>query len=140
MNIVIDSNVLFSALIRNSSTRRLILEHDGTFLFPEQILQEFHKHKEELLTKSKIPPESFETLLNLLLSKVLIVHENTLEQHKTQAKQIVKDIDPDDAMFIACALAHPQSILWTDDRKLKEQEAVPVMNTKEMIRYLEKLK
>jgi len=34
MNIVLDANVLFSALIKDSTTRRIILEYDGALLFP----------------------------------------------------------------------------------------------------------
>lgn len=34
MRIVMDSNVLFSALIKDSVTRRMILEYDRNFLVP----------------------------------------------------------------------------------------------------------
>jgi predicted nucleic acid-binding protein len=51
LNIVIDSNILFSALIKDSLTRRIILDYDKTFLFPEFIFEEIQKHKEELLKK-----------------------------------------------------------------------------------------
>ncbi len=48
MHIIIDSNVLFSALIKDSLTRKLILDYEGTFLFPAYIFQEFEEHKEEV--------------------------------------------------------------------------------------------
>ena len=57
MNIIIDSNVLFSALIKNSFTRRIILEYQGLFLFPSIIFEETERHKEELLKKSGMSPE-----------------------------------------------------------------------------------
>ena len=52
MRIVIDSNILFSALIRNSKTRKLILEYEGFFLFPNYIFSEMQRHKYELIAKS----------------------------------------------------------------------------------------
>ena len=52
MNIILDSNVLFSALIKDSATRKIILKHEEAFLFPEFIFEEMEKHKEELLQKS----------------------------------------------------------------------------------------
>ena len=49
MKIVMDSNVLFSALIRASTTRKLILEYGDLFLFPSYISEEAEKHKGELM-------------------------------------------------------------------------------------------
>ena len=51
MRIILDSNILFSALIKNSFTRKKLLEYQGHFLFPEIIFQEIEKHKEELRKK-----------------------------------------------------------------------------------------
>lgn len=53
MKIIIDSNILFSALIKNSTTRKLILEHDGYFLFPSFIIEEMEKHKKRTNEKIK---------------------------------------------------------------------------------------
>jgi len=132
LKIVIDSNILFSALIKNSVTRKMILEYDGFFLFPSFIFEELEKHKTELLKKSGMKRKSFETLLNLLLQKVLIVSTDVLFQYKTQAYELVKDIDPDDTLFIACALTYPESIIWSDDKKLKQQHKINILNTVEM--------
>ncbi|MBS3802503.1 MAG: hypothetical protein KGY65_07130 [Candidatus Thermoplasmatota archaeon] len=37
-------------------------------------------------------------------------------------------------MFIACALRHQSSVLWTDDKKLKQQSIIPIIDTSEMVR------
>lgn len=94
------------------------------------------KHKEELLKKSKMTAKDFNALLSLLLRKVLIVPTDSLRPYKKQAYDIVKDIDPDDVLFIACALAYPQSFLWSDDKKLRRQSIVPMLSTREMYYYL----
>lgn len=99
MNIVLDSNILFSALIKDSLTRRLILEHDGLFLFPSYIFEEMEEHKEELIHKSKMDKEDFDKLLKLLLKKVLIVPEGVMNSYKHESIEIVKDIDLDDAIL-----------------------------------------
>ena len=138
MNIIIDPNPLFSALIKDSSTRRIILEYGGFFLFPSFIFEEMQKHKVELLKKSRMPEEDFDKLLQLILMKVVIVPNEVLVPYKKEAFEIVKDIDPDDVIFVACALAYPNSIIWSNDRRLKEQEKVSVLNTKEIIKLLER--
>jgi predicted nucleic acid-binding protein len=132
LNIVIDSNVLFSALIKNSLTRKMILLYTGKFLFPSFIFDELEKHKGELVEKSGMGAKQFEMLLTILLQRVQIVPTDILLSYEKKAYDTVKDIDPDDILFIACALAHPDSILWSDDKKLKQQIVVPIINTKEM--------
>lgn len=136
MKIVLDSNVLFSALIKDSTTRRLILEYDDFFLFSSYIFEEMEEHKDELLEKSKMSKEDFDKLLEILLKKVLIVPEEVLKSYKNEAVEIVKDIDKDDAVFIACALANPESVIWSDDKKLKKQSKIKILNSTEMMNYL----
>ena len=136
MNIVIDANVLFSALIKDSTTRRIILEHDGFFLFPSYIFIEMEKHKDELLKKSRMSEEDFGKLLRMILKRVVIIPNEVLIPHKREAYKIVKDIDPDDTLFFACALAHSNSIIWSDDKKLKKQNKIRVYLTEEIIRII----
>lgn len=74
MRTIIDSNVLFSALIKDSTTRRIILEHEGFFLCPEIILEETDRHKQYLLEKSKMKEAEFNQLLELILRKIILSH------------------------------------------------------------------
>lgn len=136
MNIILDSNVLFSALIKDSTTRRMMIEYDSFFLFPSYIFIEMQTHKEELLKKSGMNRQEFNKLLRIILRKVTIIPTEVLITYKKEAVDIVKDIDVNDALFVACALAYPNSIIWSDDKKLKLQDKVRVINTKEMMELL----
>ena len=136
MIIIVDSNVLFSALIKDSLTRKLILEYDNFFLFPGFIFNEMEKHKEELMKKSRMVPKDFNKLLQLILQKVVIVPSEILYPYRKQALEIVKDIDVDDVVFVACALAYHDSILWSDDKQLKKQSKITVLNTKQIKEFL----
>lgn len=136
MRIILDSNILFSALIKESTTRRLILEYESLFLFPYFIFEELHKHKVELIRKSGLNADEFNKLLQLLLQKVELVHNDVLMKCREEALTIIKGIDQDDVLFIACALAYPDSILWSDDKRLKKQLGVEVLNTSEMMARL----
>ena len=131
MKIVIDSNVLFSALIKDALTRRLILEYEDEFLFPQYIFEEMQKHKKRLLKKSKMNEEEFSELLDIILRKVIIIPTEHLKTKEKEAKDLAQDIDPDDALFFATALTH-NAIIWSDDKALKKQKQVKIINTKEM--------
>ncbi len=125
------------SLIKDSLTRKIILEYDGLFLFPSYIFIEIQNHKKELLKKSGMSEYEFTRLTRLLLLKVVIVPHEVLVPFKEKAIEIVKDIDLDDVLFVACALAYPNSIIWSDDQKLKKQSVVRVINTREMLEFLE---
>jgi predicted nucleic acid-binding protein len=137
MKIIIDSNVLFSALIKDSAARGIILRSNILFLFPSYIFDEMEKHINELLAKSGMRQEDFNALLSLLLEKVLIVPQESIEPYKKEAVRIVKDIDINDSVFIACALAHKGSAIWSEDKMLKQQCRIKVLNTKEIIKLSE---
>ena len=136
MRIVLDSNILFSALIKDSFKRKIILEYDGKFLFPSYIFEELQEHKKELLQKAQMNADEFDTILQILLKKVFIIPKEALLPFKQEAIDIVKDIDLDDALFFACALAYPESVIWSDDKKLKEQTKIKVCNTPEIVKIL----
>jgi predicted nucleic acid-binding protein len=136
MNVIVDTNVLVSALIKNSTTRRLIFESGKLFLFPSYIFQELEKHKQVILKKSSLSEEEFNILLNLILSKFFIVPDSILYPYRKKALEIMRRIDSDDMIFIACALAYPNSVIWSNDKKLKNQKKVKILNTKEIMKFL----
>lgn len=136
MQIILDTNILFSALIRDSITRKIIFEYEGSFLFPEYIFEEAEEHKQEIILKSGMSTDDFDALFALLLRKVTIVPSKVLEQHRQEAEEIVKDIDSNDVLFFACALAYKGSIIWSNDAELKKQTRIKVITTTEAIKLL----
>ena len=136
MHVVLDTNILFSALIKDSTTRKLILEYEGMFLFPEYIFEEAEKHKDEILQKSEMDADEFNKLLALILRKVIIVPSEVLEPYRQEAYELVKNIDVNDTLFIACALACHGSIIWSSDVRLKKQSRIKVINTAEAMELL----
>ena len=136
MQIVLDSNIVFSALIKDSLTRKLILNLPSKFLFPEYIFEEIAEHKEELSEKLGLDKDKLNSILNSILENIIIVPTILLEKYKQEAVELIKDIDMDDVLFIACALAHPNSAIWSDDKNLKNQKKVKVYSTKEIIELM----
>ena len=94
------------------------------------------KHKEELMKKSRMVPKDFNKLLQLILQKVVIVPSEILYPYRKEALEIIKEIDVDDVVFVACALVYPDSILWSDDKQLKKQSKITVLNTKQIKEFL----
>ncbi|HIH22694.1 TPA: hypothetical protein HA238_03130 [Candidatus Micrarchaeota archaeon] len=53
MQFVIDANILFAALIKDSLTHEIIVSEFAEFFAPEFILGEFYMHETEILQKTK---------------------------------------------------------------------------------------
>ena len=137
MRIVIDSNALVAALIKDSTTRRIILEYEGLFLFPEVIFEEVEKYKSDLLIKSRMEEKEFNKLLELILRKVTIVPTEFLDPYYDESDTLSKSVESsEDQLFFACALAHPDSVLWSNDKKLRRQTKVKIITTLEIINLL----
>ena len=72
MKIIIDTNIIISALIKDNLTRKLILNRKFEFLTPSFTLSEINKHKEEICKKAKINSKQFYILLEKLFHYVPI--------------------------------------------------------------------
>jgi len=138
MRVVLDANIFFAALLKAGAIRKFLFTTPWTFLFPQAIFSEYEEHKRELLEKSGLSEEEIDCMTFFLFSYVQRIPEEILLPYVDQAEEIVKTIDPDDMPLIACALAHPTSVLWSDDKALKEQKTVKVLNTKEIMELKEK--
>jgi len=133
--LVLDSNILFSALIKDSQTRRFITEYKGELLVHSFLLEELDKYKDFLISKSRLDGDDFEELVRTLLMNTKRVDFEETEHYLDEAESLVKYIDINDLQFVACCLAYPNSIIWSDDRALKRLRRVRVMTTKELLSH-----
>lgn len=134
MKIVLDTNVLISALIRNSITRRLIIEMDEELVYPEAGIREIEKHRGLIIKKSGLNEREFNSIFNLLLEYVELVPDNLLESTLKEAKDIMFKIDEKDIVFVATALVFENAKIWSDDKDFKKQNRVPVNTTSEILK------
>lgn len=73
MDLVIDANVLFSVLIKESFAHDLLFSSSFHLFTPEYIFAELEKHKDEILKKTKRTDEDFFRLLEILKRRIVIV-------------------------------------------------------------------
>ena len=130
MDLVIDANVVVSALLADKGgTRSLMLSSDLRLFAPDFLLCELEEHKDEILEKSGISLEEFGLALSIVSSRIKFVPLQEFEQSLSEASQICPD--PDDTEYLALALAR-KIHLWSDDRRLKRQARVLVYSTREL--------
>ncbi|MEK6926353.1 MAG: PIN domain-containing protein [Nanoarchaeota archaeon] len=132
MNIVVDTNIFISALIKDGVTRNLIVHSKYGLLFPELEFDEILEYEEEILKKSGLSHEEFEELLFDLLNYVKIIKTEQVIDYKDKATEIMGSIDEDDVIFIATALAFNCPV-WSDDSHFKMQKKIKVIATRDML-------
>ena len=131
MDLVVDANVLFAVLIKDSFSYNLLFSDRFHLFTPEYIFTEFEKHKEEILEKTERTTEEFFRLLEILKRKIVLIPLEELILYVNEAENITPD--PDDMTYFALALKLNCAI-WSNDKKLKEQDRIKVYHTHELKR------
>ena len=136
MKVVIDTNILLSALISDSKTREIIVISDHQFYTPEAIIDETLKQEKLILQKSCLEKDELDELISTLLKYVHIIPDRNLQEHIPSAKEELIEVDEDDVVFLAAALT-ADGVIWSDDDHFKKQKLVPVYTTTEFIDLIE---
>ena len=130
MEVVVDTNIIISSLIKPGITRKIIAEFGLSFITPAYTLSEINKYKEEICKKANFLDEEFKVMLNLIFKYIKIINPAIYDDYLEEAKDIIKDVK--DIPFIATAIAF-NSIIWSDDTHFKKQKIIKVLNTREMM-------
>lgn len=117
LKLILDTNIIISALISNKSTIRDILISDKTiFYMPELVLVELLKHKELLCSKTGLSKKEVFFTLFYLLSRVEIVRKEAFSENLEKAKNIMEKIDIKDSEFLALALSIDNEGIFSNDK------------------------
>lgn len=119
--VVVDTNVLFSALLRKSARfTEVLLTSDRRFLINELVVVELFKHKEKIVRLSRLGDEDVVHLFYELMRELELYKEELVAPaNRAKAAELCQDIDLTDAPHVAIAL-ETGGLLWTGDEKLKE--------------------
>jgi predicted nucleic acid-binding protein len=130
MELVIDTNIVFSAIVRNSVARLLLLNSRLILYSPEGLLSELEEHRDEIKEKSKLSDEKYNELMAILLSRIQLEPKEYISKFLIKALEFSPD--KDDSPFLALALAKGIP-LWSNDKPLKEKQSfVRVLSTSEL--------
>lgn len=121
MKIVVDTNIVFSAVLNSDGLIGELLfnsESQLEFFSTEFMIEELTKYKARIASMTTMSVEQVEISINQVLKKMtLIAPEAIAEKYWHEAFAITAGIDQDDSPFIAAALSLKAS-LWTGDKKL----------------------
>jgi len=130
--IVIDTNILISALIKGGLTREILTNLRINFIFPEMGLEDVYFYKADIMRKANIDEKQFYTLLLRLLKYVKIIPLDIIIGFREEANKIIGKTDKGDVVFIATALAFNCPI-WSNDKHFQKQDKVKILTTKNIM-------
>lgn len=121
MKIVVDTNIVFSAILNsNSRVGKILLNSKGHFQFftCSYLKVEIQRHRNKLLRITKLTENEIIELEELVTGKITFIDERLIPQDILSKTEVqLKAIDPNDTVFVALA-KHLKGKLWTGDMQL----------------------
>ena len=121
MKIIVDTNIVFSAILNsNSRIGKILLNSKEHFQFftCNYLRTEIQRHTNKLLKLTKLNDVQLSELKELITQHITFIDERLIPQDlliKTETQ--LKAIDPADTVFVALT-KHLEGKLWTGDLQL----------------------
>jgi len=121
MKIIVDTNIVFSAILNsNSRIGKILLNSKEHFQFftCNYLRTEIQRHRNKLLKLTKLTEDQLSELEDLITQHITFIDERLIPQDLLIKTEIqLKAIDPDDTVFVALT-KHLEGKLWTGDLQL----------------------
>ena len=135
MELVVDANILFSDLIKDSFIANLIFNKNLVLYTPEFIIDEFFKYKNYILNKTSRSEEDYIKISHMLKYKINVIPKEEYKEFIDDAEKISPD--EKDIIYFALALKLNCAI-WSGDKKIKEQDRIKIYSTEELTKLIKK--
>ena len=131
--IIVDTNILFSALLsKGSKIRKIITDSKYDLCSCNYAIFELFKHKEKILKNAEVTDEELFFIFQEIMSKIQFYKEDFLSKESlSKAYQLCHNVDLKDLFFVALSI-ELDGYLWTGDKKLKG-----VLREKEFNKFFE---
>jgi len=136
MKLVVDTNRIISALIKDGLSRKILYSDKFEFFSLKYVTKEIFKYKSLIVRKSKKKEEDVDLLISLLFEKITILEEKTVLKKMSYALEIMKNIDIKDAPILAAALCFENEGIWTEDKHFDRQDLVKVWKTSDLLKFM----
>lgn len=127
MKIVVDTNIVFSAVLNTNSRIANILLQSRMFIqfySTDLLLIEISEHKQKLQKLSGLSNDDLDKSIALITRKIRFIDARLIPDdifHSTE--DLLKDIDLDDVEFVALT-DHLRGKLWSGDKTLQRKLAM----------------
>ena len=146
MKIVVDTNIVFSAILNSESRIALILisgKRHFSFYSCEFLLEELSLHRDKLRKLTKLPDAELDEVVGMVTRNITFIHEAAIPGPMYGAtERLMKGNDHKDVPFVALA-QELKAKLWTGDKVLSKGPATShpdlVITATELFRRINEL-
>ena len=131
MILVVDANIVISALLGSRRVARVFARSDLTLLAPRILWEEVAKHRTLVCARAQITMTEFDTALLKLTFLITAVGVSSYSSLLTRARSALGRAMVDEH-YLACALAIKADALWTHDSDFRSQQLIKVISTQEL--------
>lgn len=120
--VIVDTNILFSALLGKSKKFRdaLLTERNAIFYSCKFVIVELFKNKEKIQKYSLLEEDEILELLYGFLKRINFFDEDSVtDESRQKAYDLCKDIDEKDTPHLSITI-ELDGLLWTSDKILRE--------------------
>lgn len=134
--LVIDANIIISALIRDSISRKLIIEAPVFLFSPSMVHNEVIDHIDNICSKNSLTKKENIEILEHIFSYIQLVETDMYYPYLKKSHEIMKNIDVNDTPYLALALSIHADGIWSEDTDFEKQKIIPVWKTKDTMKKL----
>ncbi|MBK3332649.1 hypothetical protein GWK41_06175 [Persephonella atlantica] len=139
MKVVVDANIIFSALIKGNPVYIKILNNVDAYA-PDFIFIELEKYEKRILKKTSNKQRMKEIIYKVFKKISIIPKIGLTKANIKKAYSLCKDVDEKDTPYVALTL-ELDAYLWTNDKKLtnnlREKGFSKILTTDELIKIIE---
>lgn len=110
MRIVVDTNIVFSAILNTDNQLAKILLQPKSrldFYSTDQLFSELEKHKRKIKKLSGYSDEELEKVIQLITKRIRFINIKLIpKEANVKAEILTKDVDIDDTEFVALDRAY----------------------------------
>jgi predicted nucleic acid-binding protein len=147
MRIVVDTNIVFSAMLNtNSRIARIILQPKNNFNFysTERLLTEIEEHSNKLIELSGYTKPEYKRVFRLFTTRIRFINIRLIPRNiYIRSVSLTQDVDIDDTEFVALT-EHVKGKFWSGDKELKkgleEKEWYKFVSTEELFQVVKSRK
>ncbi len=130
MELVVDTNVLYTYFWKNSFARRFLMRMSLELYSPEFALEEINANEQDILKKTGISKEEFKKIREDLAIAVEFIPLDNYKKFLKSAHDFSPDAKDVDFLSLSLKLKLP---LWSNEPLLKNQNKVLVLSTADLL-------
>ena len=132
--LVVDANIVIAAIIRQSTTRKIIEKSSLELFAPMGLIDELASHQDIILVRSSLTEIQYEYLKERMLKLIHLVRHTTIRKCEAEAYRQIGHQDLKDIIYVATVLCTNADGIWTNDTDFNVTD-VDIYSTTDILHY-----